>query len=265
MVPLFIGGATMIDCLARERIKEMLRFPELCPAILEEASSTNTLLRELAVEGVPEGTLLVTDYQTAGRGRRGRSFYSPKGTGLYMSLLLRPAFGIEQAVYLTTACAVAAAEAVEACGVSVGIKWVNDLYLNDRKVAGILTEAIDGGIIVGIGFNLYQPKDGFPAELESIATAVFSEETENLKNRLAAEWVNRFWTIYKNLDPKVYLDRYRSRSILTDRRITMLRNDEELCGIVRGINERCELVVELDDGKCQTLSSGEVQIRFGNN
>ena len=255
----------MKDLLRKEMIESFLTVPDCHVTVLDEAASTNTLLRELAADGAPEGTLLVTDYQTAGRGRRGRTFYSPKGTGLYMSLLLRPSFGPEQAVYLTTACAVAAVEAVEQLGVSLGIKWVNDLFLNDRKVAGILTEATENGIIVGIGLNLYPPCDGFPKELQTIATSIFTDETENLKNRLAAEWVNRFWTLYQNLAPEHYLKRYRDYSILINRPVTMIRDGVELCGIVREINEQCQLVVELNDGKCQTLSSGEVQIRVGNN
>lgn len=255
----------MNDILQQEVISRLLAYPQITPTVLERATSTNTLLRELARQGAPEGTFLITDYQTAGRGRRGRSFYSPAGTGLYMSLLLRPTFGLEQATFLTTACAVAAAEALETFGISLGIKWVNDLYRGEQKVAGILTEAIDGGIVVGIGLNLYPPHGGFPEELSSIATSIFDAEIPDLKNRLAAEWADRFWKEYLDLDPQHFLSRYRARSILTDRPVTVIRGEEEIAAIARSINDRCELIVELSDGKCLTLSSGEVRIRIGNN
>ena len=255
----------MVDCLESQRIKEMLKYSELCPTVLECASSTNTQLRELAEKGAPEGMLLITDYQTAGRGRHGRNFFSPKGTGLYMSLLLRPTFGLEQATLLTTACAVAAAEAVETLGISLGIKWVNDLFLNGRKVAGILVEAIQSGIIVGIGFNLYPPEGGFPSEISEIATAIFEKEEGGTKNRLAAEWANRFWNEYQNLSADSCLIRYRERSILNDSPIVIIQGEEQIPAIARGINDRFELIAELSDGKCLTLSSGEVRIRVGNN
>lgn len=254
----------MMDCLDRQQIAARLKYPELCPDVLECAPSTNTRLRELAKQGASEGTFLITDYQTAGRGRRGRTFFSPKGTGLYMSLLLCPSFGLEKATLLTTACAVAAAEAVETFGVSLGIKWVNDLFLDGHKVAGILTEATEHGIIVGIGFNLYPPQGGFPHEIASTATFIFETEQENIKNRLAAEWANRFWKEYQNLTSESCLSRYRERSVLTDRPVTVIRGDEELSAMVRAINDRFELIVELSDGNCLTLSSGEVRIRVGN-
>lgn len=252
----------MNDRLEQQNIAKLLEFDAITPVVLESVPSTNTLLHEWADAGRPEGTLLLTDHQTAGRGRRGRSFHSPQGTGLYMSLLLRPTFGLEQAVFLTTACAVCAAEAVEALGVSLGIKWVNDLYRDGKKVAGILTEAVDGGIIVGIGLNLYPPKDGFPAEIQEIAGSIFDHEIPGLKNRLAAEWADRFWAEYQTLSPAHFLDRYRARSVLLGRAVTVLRPEGGIPAIARAINDRCELVVETFDGKCLTLSSGEVSIRL---
>lgn len=251
----------MKDRLRQSHIKSLLH-SALTPVVLDCAESTNTLLRQWAKDGNPEGTLLLTDHQTAGRGRRGRHFHSPKGTGLYMSLLLRPTFGLEQSVYLTTACAVCAAEAVETLGVSLGIKWVNDLYKDGKKVAGILTEATENGIIVGIGLNLYAPTEGFPKELSGIATHIFDTETADLKNRLAAEWANRFWTEYEVLDSGHFLDRYRARSVLLGKPITVLRADGDIPAVAKAINDRCELVVETIDGKCLTLSSGEVSIRL---
>ena len=147
----------------------------------------------------------------------------------------------------------------------MGIKWVNDLFLNGRKVAGILVEAIQSGIIVGIGFNLYPPEGGFPSEISEIATAIFEKEEGGTKNRLAAEWANRFWDEYQHLNADRCLNRYRNRLILTDCPILIIRGEEQIPAIAKGINDRFELIAELLDGKCLTLSSGEVRIRIGNN
>lgn len=252
----------MEDLLQQHEIAKYLKYPEITPVVLEKTVSTNSLLRDFAKEGKPEGTFLLTDWQTGGRGRHGQTFYSPCKTGLYMSLLLRPPFDFSKAVYLTTACAVCAAEAVEQFGASPGIKWVNDLYLDGKKVAGILTEAVEGCVIVGIGLNLYAPKEGFPNELSSVAGHLFPQEVLNLKNRLAAEWANRFWEEYRHLDVSNFIARYRERSILPGKTVDVLRADGNFAATVKEINDRCELVVETFDGKCLTLSSGEVSIRL---
>ena len=144
-----------------------------------EVTSTNTLLKAQAEQGAPEGTVLIAESQTAGKGRLGRHFTSPPGTGIYFSLLLRPHCTAEKSLFITTTAAVAVCEAIEqVTGLNPQIKWVNDIYLNEKKVCGILTEASvdfeNGGLnwaVLGIGINIAVPKEGFPEEIRSIAGA----------------------------------------------------------------------------------------------
>ncbi len=167
--------------------------------------STNIRAREAALAGKPEGFAAVAGSQTAGRGRRGRSFYSPAGTGLYLSLLLRPAaLPSRQTLKITTLAAVAACEAVETLSDRKAmIKWVNDIFIDGKKVSGILTEASfslesDAAeyVILGIGFNILTPGDGFPEEIKDIAGAIFERPQKDIRNRLAAEFINRFMAAY---------------------------------------------------------------------
>lgn len=152
----------------------------LFPAVRKSLDSTNAEALRRAVDGAPEGTVIVAEEQTAGRGRRGRSFFSPAGTGIYLSILVRPALAAERAHLLTCSAAVAVAEAIEACaGVDASIKWVNDVYCRGKKVAGILTEGsfdLEGGVlqhaVVGIGVNVRPPHAGFPAEIAERVGAV---------------------------------------------------------------------------------------------
>ena len=152
----------------------------LFPTVRKCLDSTNAEALRRAVDGAPEGTVIVAEEQTAGRGRRGRSFFSPAGTGIYLSILVRPALAAERAHLLTCSAAVAVAEAIEACaGVDASIKWVNDVYCRRKKVAGILTEGsfdLEGGVlqhaVVGIGVNVRPPHAGFPAEIAERAGAV---------------------------------------------------------------------------------------------
>lgn len=164
----------------------------LFPAVRKSLDSTNAEALRRAVDGAPEGTVIVAEEQTAGRGRRGRSFFSPAGTGIYLSILVRPALAAERAHLLTCSAAVAVAEAIEACaGVDASIKWVNDVYCRGKKVAGILTEGsfdLEGGVlqhaVVGIGVNVRPPHAGFPAEIAERAGAVLpaSDATPSADN-----------------------------------------------------------------------------------
>lgn len=171
--------------------------------VVDTAGSTNSVLKTLAEKGAPHGQVLIAKEQTAGRGRLGRSFCSPKDTGLYMSVLLRPRFSAEDALFITTAAAVAVAEAVDRFAESESkIKWVNDVYLSGKKVCGILTEAAmdfeSGGLnyaVCGIGINLSAER--LPKELEAIAGGILSGQREGIDLRapLAAEILTRFLRI----------------------------------------------------------------------
>ncbi len=226
--------------------------------------STNRALKERAAEGAPEGTVLLADRQTAGRGRMGRSFYSPAGSGLYFSVLLRPR--VADPLKITVAAGVAVAEAVQkVLGIDLKIKWVNDLYLANRKVCGILAEgaAAESGLawcVLGIGLNVYQPQEGF-GELNEIAGALLdaAPQTE-LRAELAAEILNCFFAYYHDLTDPAILTEYRRRSYLQGKTVTAHRGDEVFRGKVIGIGEDAELLLQREDGETVALSSGEVRL-----
>ncbi|MGI6279006.1 MAG: biotin--[acetyl-CoA-carboxylase] ligase [Acutalibacteraceae bacterium] len=238
--------------------------------VLPVTISTNTVAREMAADGAPEGTTVIAEEQTAGRGRRGRSFFSPKGTGIYISILLRPYnCTAAESVKITTMAAVAMCEAIEEIsGKTAGIKWVNDIFIEGKKISGILTEAATGQdgfldfAIVGVGVNVYEPVGGFPKELENSAGAILRSPVKGAKNRLAAEFLNQFMRYYKNFDGSDYVEKYRNRSIVIGKRIKIMSTTGERYATATGIDNSCRLEVEYEDGTKELLSSGEISIRF---
>lgn len=236
-----------------------------------EVDSTNTLAREQATTGAPEGTVVLADTQRQGRGRMGRHFFSPKGSGLYMSLVLRPDTAVSP-LYVTTAAAVAVAEAIEeVAGVPASIKWVNDVYCRGKKVCGILTEgAIAENLqyaVLGIGINVLPPIGGFPPEIVSRADAVFDEKTPlpaHPREELAAAIIMRFWGYYKALSAKAFLPSYRKRDLLKGRTVEVLDVNGAVIEEVTagGITDDFELLVSDRHGKTKVLSSGEVSLRL---
>lgn len=238
-----------------------------------ETGSTNDDAKTLAAGGAPQFTVVQAEYQTKGKGRLGRSFYSPSGTGLYFSIILRPTdLPIEDTLFITTAAAAAVAEAVEAvCGKACGIKWVNDLFLEGRKICGILTEAafrpdLTGlkYAVLGIGVNIAPPVGGFPKDLQAIANTIYDDPAhipDALREHLLAAILDHFYDYYTQFPKKAFLESYRSRSILTDKAVTVHRGDQQYPARVIGIDDRCRLLVE-QDGIVIPLDSGEVSIRF---
>ena len=230
-----------------------------------ETGSTNTDLKELAAAGAPAGTLCVAEKQTDGRGRRGRRFASPVG-GVYFSLLLRPTLPLSEVSALTGAVAVAAARVLESeTGLPVGIKWVNDLYLNNKKTVGILCEAaadLESGtpeyVAVGVGIDL---SGELPRELDGIATT-FEREGGRIPDRadLIAKTVREIEAVAKEPLSPAILAESRRRSVLLGRSVTVTRGDETFRAAAKEINERGELVVERENGERETLFSGEVSV-----
>ena len=236
--------------------------------IHEELDSTNTCARIRAEEGAPEGTVIVARRQQQGHWRFGRSFFSPDGTGLYMSILLRPAISPTKALYITTAAAVAVAEAAETLtGEAMSIKWVNDVYCNNKKVCGILTEGQIGehGLryaVLGIGVNIAPPPDGFPPDIAHKAGTLFSIAPPAAIERLAAEVLERFYALYQQLEQKPFLEAYRRRSLLNGQTVQILSPDgtPQETVTVLGVDEEFSLVVSGADGQQRRLSSGEVSV-----
>lgn len=256
------------DILSAQGIKKYLK-QDFQISVSPAVDSTNAVLRSLAEQGAPEGTVVIAGEQTRGRGRCGRSFYSPGDTGVYLSLLLRPVHASpKQTVTLTAAAAVALCQAIEAVGGDCPqIKWVNDIFLHGKKVCGILTEAafnLETGapeyVVVGAGINVYAPKEGFPPELETIAGPLWEKPVPDGKNKLAAEFLNRFWELYGAADPAAFLADYRRRSLALGKAVTVIVGDRERKAHALGIDGECRLQVRYDNGEMESLSYGEVRI-----
>ena len=241
--------------------------------VRKSVTSTNTVLRGLAGSLAGEGYVIAAGAQSAGKGRFGRAFHSPAGHGAYFSLLLRPGSRASEAALITSAAAVAAARAIEEVfGVSVGIKWVNDLLVDGKKVCGILTEAEFGmesgrieSAVLGIGINVSEPEDGFPEELENVATALCGKGrviNAGSRCRLIAAALDNFWGYYTNLSERAFLSEYRSRSILPGRDIIVVSGEGGRPARAIGVDDDCGLIVRYEDGSTATLSSGEVSIRL---
>ena len=256
--------------------REAAEFYEL--NLFSEIDSTNTALVAAGRAGATEGTVYVAESQTAGKGRMGRSFYSPKGTGVYISILLRPSIPARDALYITTMAAVAGARAAEAVQhhfdaepAPVLIKWVNDLFLNGRKFAGILTEADydveTGGLsqaVLGIGFNLCPPEGGFPQEIAGVAGSLYAKKQPvGARALLAASFLNAFYSLYSRLPDRAFTEEYRARSLVLGRTVEVLRGTEVLyTARAVDVDDACNLLV-IPDGETRTvaLNSGEVRVR----
>lgn len=237
--------------------------------VLSCVDSTNSLLREKANAGCPEGYVVLAGQQTGGRGRMGRRFYSPPDTGLYLSLLLRPTHLLpSEAVGITTMAAVAACRAIEEVShQDAQIKWVNDIYLGGKKVCGILTEAsigLESGsldyAVVGVGFNVCPPEEGFPEEISWIAGAILPRSQEGARNRLAAAFLKHFLAIYRSGAPG-YAEEYRRRSLVIGKPIRVLSPAGQRPAFALDVDSSCRLIVRYDDGTVDALSSSEVSIR----
>lgn len=259
------------DVLSAEGIARYLRHPEIRPQVFPALTSTNTVLKSLAAEDAPAGTAVLAVTQTAGRGRLGRSFYSPSASGLYLSLLLRPDLAPADAPRLTSCAAVAVAEAVSGLsGRETGIKWVNDVYMDGKKICGILTEAgidLESGrvsyVVVGIGINLRAPEGGFPEEIRNIAGAAFDGlSVPDLRNRLAALVLDRLADYAADPFSDALFDAYAKRSFVPGRKITVLAPGKEpMPAEALRLNRNYSLQVRLEDGREEKLASGEVSIR----
>lgn len=234
--------------------------------------STNTALKAEGAKGAKEGTVIIADSQTMGRGRLGRRFESPTGTGIYMSILLRPKFNPEEALKITTGAAVAIATAIEdVSGEDTKIKWVNDIYMRERKVCGILAESSLNFetksfeyCVLGIGINVKAPEGGFPEEIKDIAGAVFEEYIpEDAREKIVAKVLDNFFNFYENMPSDDYIDDYRRRSLLTGREVTYINNltGLEESGIAVDVDKDCHLLVKLTDGSIKAFSTGEVNLK----
>lgn len=236
--------------------------------VLSEVDSTNNYARILAINGAQDGTVVISDYQTAGKGRMGRTFFSPRGTGLYLSIIVRPDINILSAQLITSCTAVAVSEAIEKlCKEDVKIKWVNDLFMNDRKICGILTEAsisfeekkLDYAVI-GIGINI-RTSESLPDELKPIVTSI-EEETGTLidRNSLCSEILNSLEKHMPNLESREFIGEYRRRLFIFGKLVEITENGAKKTGTAIDIDDNASLIVKLEDGEKITVNSGEARI-----
>lgn len=227
--------------------------------------STNSQCKRLALKG-ERNALVIANAQSKGRGRLQRSFYSPKDSGIYMSLLLSPNMSAEDSVSITTAAAVAVSNAIDKVTNKKSlIKWVNDIYLENKKVCGILCEAgfkpqqktLDY-IILGIGINLYTKN--FPDDIKDKAGSLF-EETVDIKEALIKNIVSEFFSLYEGLPQKDYMSIYREKSMLTGKEVSFIKDGTKHIGIVEGIKDNAEIIIKTKMDTV-TLFAGEVSLQF---
>lgn len=270
-------GYRLVSC--ENRLVEPIILRELLPIrdyrvkVYKEIGTTNDEAKRLAREGEAENLVVLAERQTAGKGRRGRSFYSMGPEGVYMSLLLRPKLAFQDALKITTMTAVAVSRAIEKnCDVEVGIKWVNDLFIHGKKMCGILTEAgIDfetGDLeyaVVGIGVNVL--KCDFPEELRGIVTTLEDESGQQIsRSKLTADILREMHDLYRELGRNEdsvpsYHEEYVNRSIVLGKEVMVHAGAQTYPAKAVGIDKNVGLIVETPEGR-KVLDSGEVSVRF---
>ena len=233
-----------------------------------EMDSTNLWIKRLAKEGAPEGTLALAEYQSAGRGRLGRSWEVPEGTSVMMSILLRPKFEPQFAPMLTLVMGMAVAKAVKDLGFDVSIKWPNDVVVSHKKICGILTEmgVLDGKIdyaVIGVGINVNIRE--FPEEMADKATSLYLEGGREFDRSqvpgLVMEAFEKYYEEFiKTCDLSGLKEKYESILANYDQPVRVLAR-EPYEGIARGITNGGELLVEKQDGTVVEVSAGEVSVR----
>lgn len=239
--------------------------------VYPELDSTNTRLKSMASQGAPQGTVLIADRQTGGRGRLGRTFLSPAGVGVYLSILLRPGCRPMELMHLTCAAAAAMCRALEsAAGIRPGIKWTNDLVWGKRKLAGILTEMglnAAGNVdwaIVGIGVNCCQAEADFDPEIRDKACSLAMAAGHEIdRARVAAAMLEALWEMDASLltGKEEMLRFYRARCVTLGKEVSIVKGDEVRHGKALDVDEEGALVVRFSDGHAEAVSSGEVSVR----
>ena len=235
----------------------------------ETITSTNDVLKQLANQGAPEGTVLVADCQTCGRGRLGRTFLSPSQVGIYLSVLLRPNCKPSELMHLTCASATATCTAIqEAAGFRPGIKWTNDIVYENRKLSGTLTELSiqpDGSTayaIIGTGINCNQMD--FPPEIRDIAGSLKMATGRQINRALVA--AKLIYTLYDTnrrllTGKSEIIASYRRDCVTLGRKISVIQKDRVRHGTALDVDEAGALLVRFDDGSVETVNSGEVSVR----
>ena len=229
--------------------------------------STSLRAKDAAKNGAKTGLCIVADTQTAGRGRLGRTFLSPDGNGVYMSVLLRLPVDPQRTPRITAATAVGVARAIERTVQNpVGIKWVNDLYMRGKKVCGILTESAmnteNNSVVIGIGVNLSDAQ--IPSQIADIAGGIVTDNAiPPAREKLIAEILNQIEPLLLPTVSDAFLPEYRARSIVIGKEVSVIRNQQTIChGQAVAIDDSARLIVALDNNEQITLHSGEISCKI---
>lgn len=260
------------DILSPQGIKKYLddSYKNIEIDVLQTIDSTNTYIKQRVNSKLCDGYTVIAAEQTGGLGRKGRTFYSPKDSGIYLSIYLKPKnYSAQKAVRITTMAGVAMCETIkELSPKEPKIKWVNDIFIDGKKVSGILTQAsfdLESSsveyAILGLGINVYAPTDGFPDEIKDIAGYIFDKPQEDMKNKLAASFINHFMEIYKRDNDNSYIQKYKDYSFVIGKKVTIISSTSQREAKVLSINDECQLVVEFDNGLTETISSGEISLK----
>lgn len=236
--------------------------------LLREAASTNTIAMAMASEGAPEGAVVIAETQTAGKGRLGRRWLSPKGN-LYISIILRPAIPTYKAPLITLLGAVSTASAIRAeCGLPAGIKWPNDIFLSGKKVSGLLTEMSAEPdrvkhIVLGIGIDVNMDLLELPEEIRALTTTLSAEagrriDRVSLLRSLLREFENRYRTFLSG--DQAILEEWKRLNITTGRLVTVSGVNETVEGLADGIDAEGRLIIKRTDGTVRTVAAGDVTI-----
>lgn len=264
--------ADIVDVLSKEEIESVLTISCFGRNLvfLKEVDSTNNEVRRMAEAQAPEGTLAVAEQQTGGKGRRGRSWTSPPGAGIWMSFLVRPEFPPESASMLTLVAAMAVQQGIcQTTGLACMIKWPNDIVLNGKKICGILTEMSSEEdtiryVVVGIGVNANIEQ--FPEDIRDKATSLRIESGRQwnraqLINGILMAWEDYYQIYLKTLDMSFLGDSYNQNLVNSQNQVRVLASLGEYTGISMGINSKGELLVKREDGQIVSIMSGEVSVR----
>jgi BirA family biotin operon repressor/biotin-[acetyl-CoA-carboxylase] ligase len=265
--------ATNNDLVSVEGIRTYLSLEnkELDLHVDKVTESTNKDAKLAAINNGKHGEVFVALEQTAGRGRRGRSFISMKGNSIYMSIILKPRMNSSNVVLITTAASVAVHRAIaKVTGKVTQIKWVNDLYYQEKKICGILTEAVTDcesgmidSIILGIGINFNTKEENIPDELKGYVGALFQGDSGNItRNELIAEIINQVLQLCCNLDDIGFLTDYRNNSMVLGKEIMVIGNEEPVPAKAVQIIDNGGLLVVYKDGHQEVLCTGEISIRI---
>ncbi len=238
--------------------------------VYDEIDSTNTLCKRYANEGSRQGRVVVAKSQTAGRGRFQRNFYSPNDTGVYFSFILKPEINSDKINLITTIAAISVCRAIESLQITnSGIKWVNDIFIDNKKVCGILTEATFSlensqieSVVVGIGLNIYKPNSDFPDEIKQTAGFILNKEVTDARNKIVANILNEFFDIFSSLSKEEISKEYKNRSFIINKDVYIIKQNEKIKVRVIDINDENQLVVQHDNKEIQFLNSGEISIKL---